>query len=202
MKKLQQLLLPLLFLAALAASCGRKESGQLLGVTDRPSWKGINPYGMVYVPSGTLHVGTGDEDLSKQLVARPKSISIQGFFMDDTEITNNEYRQFVKWVSDSLAHAALEHFVESDEGDGDQQLIDWEQEINWDEDEDGALENLYYQGNERFSGRKELDVSKLVFEYQWYDWQRAAHDRNGNQMCIRDSLNTLSKATKAMATNN
>jgi hypothetical protein len=24
--------------------------------------------------------------------------------MDETEITNNEYRQFVQWVRDSLAH--------------------------------------------------------------------------------------------------
>ena len=135
MKKLQNSLLLLLFLAAMAASCGRKESGQLLGVTDRPSWKGINPYGMVYVPSGTLHIGTGDEDLSRQLVARPKSISIQGFFMDDTEITNNEYRQFVKWVSDSLAHEAMQHFIEDEGGDGEKQRIDWEQEITWDEDE-------------------------------------------------------------------
>ena len=76
MKKLQFSLLLLLFLAVVAASCGRKESGQLVGALDRPKWRGINPYGMVYVPSGTLHVGVGDEDLSRSLVARPKSISI------------------------------------------------------------------------------------------------------------------------------
>ena len=88
MKKLQQSLLLLLFVAAAVASCGRKESGQLVGVISRPKWSGVNPYGMVYVPSGSLHIGSGDEDLSKSLVARPKTISIQGFFMDDTEITN------------------------------------------------------------------------------------------------------------------
>ncbi|HND87702.1 MAG TPA: hypothetical protein PK971_05200, partial [Saprospiraceae bacterium] len=49
MKKLQNLLLLLSFLAVVAASCGRQESGQLVGVLDRPKWKGINPYGMVYV---------------------------------------------------------------------------------------------------------------------------------------------------------
>ncbi|MBC7777704.1 MAG: SUMF1/EgtB/PvdO family nonheme iron enzyme, partial [Phycisphaerae bacterium] len=100
MKKLQHSFLLLLFLAALAASCGRSEGGQLVGVTNRPKWKGINPYGMVYVPSGSLTIGSGDEDISRSLVAQPKTISIQGFFMDDTEITNNEYRQFVDWVVD------------------------------------------------------------------------------------------------------
>jgi sulfatase modifying factor 1 len=27
--------------------------------------------------------------------------------MDDTEITNNEYRQFVEWVRDSIAHEMM-----------------------------------------------------------------------------------------------
>ncbi len=186
MKKLQKLLLLLTFFAAVVASCGRKESGQLVGVMDRPNWKGINPYGMVYVPSGTLHIGTGDEDLSKALVSRPKSISIQGFFMDETEVTNNEYRQFVNWVRDSIAHRELEQVVEDSENDQEppQPIIDWEQEIDWANDAeegDGALDNMYYQGNERFAGRKEFDVSKFVFEYQWYDWQKAAHDRTSNR---------------------
>ena len=175
MKKLQNSVLLLLFIAVIAASCGRRESGQLVGVLDRPSWKGINPYGMVYIPSGQLHIGTGDEDISKQLVARPKSISIQGFFMDDTEITNNEYRQFVQWVIDSLAHETLQHYLEDDgEGYSDKPLIDWEYDVDWEEDSE-ELEDLYYQGNERFSGRRELDISKMVFEMQWYDWQKAAH---------------------------
>jgi len=179
MKKLQNSILLLLFLAVVAASCGQKETGQLLGVVERPSWKGINPYGMVYIPSGVVTVGSGDEDLGRNMVARPKSISIQGFFMDETEITNNEYRQFVQWVSDSLAHEELGLYAE-DDGNSDKQMIDWEEPIDWEESSE-ELEGLYYQGNERFSGRRELDVSKLVFEYQWMDWQRAAHDRNSNR---------------------
>lgn len=183
MKKLQNSLLLLVLTAVLAASCGQKETGQLVGVLDRPTWKGINPYGMVYIPSGTVHVGTGDEDLSKNMVARPKAISIQGFYMDETEITNNEYRQFVQWVLDSLAHETLGHYVEDDgTGNSDKQLIDWEMEIDWDDEGDGGeLQDLFYQGNQRFSGRKEIDVSKLVFEFQWMDWQRAAHDRVSNR---------------------
>jgi len=186
MKKMQKLLLLLTFFAAVVASCGRQESGQLVGVLDRPNWKGINPYGMVYVPSGTLHIGTGDEDVSKALVSRPKSISIQGFFMDETEITNNEYRQFVNWVRDSIAHRELDQVIEDTENDQEppQPIIDWEQEVDWANDAeegDGALDKMYYQGNERFAGRKEFDVTKFVFEYQWYDWQKAAHDKTSNR---------------------
>ncbi|MEM0992097.1 MAG: SUMF1/EgtB/PvdO family nonheme iron enzyme [Bacteroidota bacterium] len=169
MKKLFRLSLVLLTL--FAASCGSNQSGQLIGVLDRPDWKGINPYGMVYIPSGSLTIGSGDQDLANTFVQRPKQISIVGFFMDETEITNNEYRQFVYWVRDSLAHAYLDHYIENDNGD---EFIDWEYDIDW---ADETLEDLYYQGDDRFAGKKEYDTNKFIFEYEWYDWQKAAHDK-------------------------
>lgn len=172
MKRLLKTLTALAVLATIISSCGTKQSGQLTGVIDRPAWKGINPYGMVYIPSGTLHIGPSDQDITNTFVQRPKSISIQGFYMDDTEITNNEYRQFVYWVKDSLAHVYLDHYI-TDEVTGDER-IDWEFEIDY---ADESLQDLYYQGDDRFAGRQELDVSKMQFEYEWYDWQRAAHDR-------------------------
>lgn len=61
--------------------------------------------------------------------------------MDDTEITNNEYRQFVYYVRDELAHKALGHFIESE--DGQTEEVDWEQEIDW---EDETLNDMYFQG--------------------------------------------------------
>ncbi len=163
--------LSLALLVVLAASCGSKQTGDLIGVLDRPDWKGINPYGMVYVPSGTYHAGPSDQDVSNTFVQRPKAISIQGFFMDDTEITNNEYRQFVYWVRDSLAHAYLDHFYE-DPTTGEE-LIDWEYDIDW---SDETLEDLYYQGDDRFLGKREMDVARFEFEYEWYDWKKAAQD--------------------------
>ena len=168
--------LALVALVFVAVACGKQESGELTGVFDRPVWKGINPYGMVYVPSGTLLVGPSDQDISNTFVQRPKQISIQGFFMDDTEITNNEYRQFVYWVKDSIAHNILEHFLESDEDDADEGRIDWEQEIDWEDPED-ALAEMYYQGDDRFAGKKEIDVRNLKYKYSWYDWKKAANDR-------------------------
>ena len=170
MKNLLKIALALL-VALAVVSCGQRENGQLLGVQKRPAWKGINPYGMVYVPSGTLHIGPSDQDVSNTFVQRQKAVSIQGFFMDDTEITNNEYRQFVYWVRDSLAHTYLDHFTEDSEGN---ERVDWDYAIDW---TDETLEDLYYQGDDRFAGKKELDASKLVFEYEWYDWQKAAHDQ-------------------------
>ena len=177
MKNVLKFLTALVLLSSLAA-CGSKESGQLLGVFERPKWKGINPYGMIYVPSGTLHIGVSDQDVSNTYVHRPKSISIQGFYMDDTEITNNEYRQFVNWVRDSIALVYLDMFYE-DEYSGEERL-DWlaREDIDW---TDETLDDLYYSEDEQFAGQKELDTRKLMFEYQWYDWKKAAHAKDGNR---------------------
>ncbi|MGB1216604.1 MAG: SUMF1/EgtB/PvdO family nonheme iron enzyme [Saprospiraceae bacterium] len=172
MKRISKFLFAAILLTVIATSCGQQESGQLIGVSDRPAWKGINPYGMVYIPSGTLHIGPGDQDVPGTYVQRSKSISIQGFYMDDTEITNNEYRQFVYWVRDSLLHSWQDHYIDSDDGE---QYIDWEMEIAMD---DETVEDLYYQGDEQFGSNKEMDVRKLTYEYEWYDWQKAAHDRD------------------------
>jgi len=180
MRNLLKLMFAIVVVSAIS-SCGSKDDGQLVGVFDRPTWKGINPYGMVYVPSGTLHIGVGDEDVNRTFVQRPKAISIQGFYMDDTEITNNEYRQFVYWVKDSMAHALLDHYIESE--DSDESFIDWEYEIDW---EDETLNELYYDGNDKFAGKKEFDVSKFMFEYQWYDWKGAAADNADWQKARRD----------------
>src|SRR4028119_2055187 len=67
------------------------------------------PIGMVYVPPGTFHMGPSDEDINFNFTARNKQVSINGFWMDATEITNNEYRQFVWWVRDSLAAQELQY---------------------------------------------------------------------------------------------
>ena len=90
--------------------------------------------------------------------------------MDDTEITNNEYRQFVYWVKDSLAHNLLDHKIESE--DGGESRLDWEAEID---PEDETLKELFYQGPDKYIGRKEFDVRKFVFETEWLDWKKAAN---------------------------
>ncbi len=185
MKSISKFLFLMVALVALATSCGQKENGQLIGVLDRPAWNGINPYGMVYIPSGTLHIGPSDQDVNSSYVQRAKSISIQGFYMDDTEITNNEYRQFVYWVKDSILHTWQEHFIDKEDGT---QYIDWEMEIN---PEDETVEDLYYSGDEVFAGKKEIDVRNFVYKYEWYDWQRAAHDRdysNRAKYIMRDEV--------------
>ncbi|MBT8233634.1 MAG: SUMF1/EgtB/PvdO family nonheme iron enzyme [Saprospiraceae bacterium] len=173
-------LFSLAIVTLLLSSCGRDESGQLIGVQDRPSWTGINPYGMVYVPSGTLTIGQSDQDVFTTHSQRPKAISISGFFMDDTEITNNEYREMVYWVRDSIAHLMMDDVYE-DELTGATR-IDWEYELDY---QDETLEDMFYQGDMRMDEfERSMDMSQLQYTYKWIDWQKAAH----NPDVVRTSL--------------
>jgi formylglycine-generating enzyme len=174
MRNLNFVVLSLLALVVTLTSCGKskKTSGQLVGAQDRPAWKGINPFGMVFIPPGSLTIGAGDQDLRNTYLQRPKTISISGFYMDDTEITNNEYRQFVEWVRDSIAHVMMDDYTEDENGN---QRINWDLPIDYN---DETLADLYYQGDDIYNGRmKDLNVSKMIYNWEYLDLQAAAQDR-------------------------
>ncbi|MFI5134599.1 MAG: SUMF1/EgtB/PvdO family nonheme iron enzyme [Chitinophagales bacterium] len=162
----------------LLASCKGGYDGQLLGVIDRPGWSVTIPYGMVYVKSGTLHIGQSDEDMNNSLIQRTKAVSIQGFFIDETEITNNEYRQFVYWVRDSIAHTILggDYMTETDQGAS---LVNWDMDIDWtDPDVIDQLQSMYYPEDQRILGRMEIDPRQLNYVYYWTDFREASRDAN------------------------
>ena len=88
------------------SSCGYYGNGELVGVEGNP-WKSQKPYGMLFIPPGSYHMGLNDQDIANSMTAQMKRVSISGFWMDETEITNAKYRQFVFWVRDSLALVVL-----------------------------------------------------------------------------------------------
>lgn len=52
-------------------------------------------------------MGKSEEDMAKVLNAPTRTVTVRSFYMDDTEITNSEYRQFVEWVKDSIVRTKL-----------------------------------------------------------------------------------------------
>lgn len=165
-----------------ATKAGAVDNGQLMGVGTTSKWSVINPMGMSYVPSGTLHIGQSDQDLNNSLTNRTKSISISGFYMDNTEITNSEYRQFVHWVRDSIALTYLNAFssgMDAEGGATEGENLDWTYPIDWSsgsEDAD-ALADMFYQGDDQFGNNKEIDTRKLNYKWEWYDWKQAAKSK-------------------------
>lgn len=100
--------------------------GQLHGVSPDARWTPTMPPGMVYVPAGTFHMGPSDEDVNYSFTARNKSVSISGFWMDATEITNNEYRQFTNWVRDSTAAKLMGYVKQGQDGN---EYVDWKKQV-------------------------------------------------------------------------
>jgi len=84
------------------AMTGVNKERDLVGVSTRKTKVSAPPYGMVYIPSGSFVAGASDEDMSNNPFDQKKTIEVSGFFMDQTEISNAQYRQFVEWVKDSL----------------------------------------------------------------------------------------------------
>jgi gliding motility-associated lipoprotein GldK len=186
MRKLSVFLLGSVIAFTLLTACNSAETGQLIGVQDRPKFKGINPHGMVYIPSGDLIIGQSDQDIFNSHIQRPKSISITGFYMDDTEVTNNEYRQFVHYVRDSIAHTMLDNFYEDEMGN---ERIDWDMDLDWSSE---MLDDFFYSGDEAFAGKRELDTRQLNYTYYWYDWKKAARSpKNSSRSTIihKDEVN-------------
>ena len=85
----------------LFSSCN-SGSGHLLGVQGRKVFFPEIPLGMIYIPSGSYTMGASDEDVPFLHQSRAHVVSIHSLYMDQTEITNNEYREFVEWVKDSI----------------------------------------------------------------------------------------------------
>ncbi len=91
----------------LLISCGKSgDKGELVG-TKGAKWHPEKPFGMALVPGGSFIMGKSDQDLAGVDDAPTKTVTVPSFYMDETEITNNEYRQFVEWVKDSTMRVRL-----------------------------------------------------------------------------------------------
>lgn len=179
-------------LAVVITSCTTTGNGELIGVENRPIWNPTDPYGMVYLPQGSFNMGPGDQDVPYAHVTQHKTVSVAAFYMDETEITNNEYRQFVYWVRDSIARILLgeagipgyELIEEDDYGNFiDPPQIDWTRKIRWDDQEVREVleDELYLPEHERFYSRRQIDARKLNYVYETQAIKDAARKSNRPQ---------------------
>jgi gliding motility-associated lipoprotein GldK len=196
---MKKLLLFTCFLLCLAA-CKNSGDGQLIGVSNKTKFVSFTPYGMVYIPSGNLLLGSGENDPSLAFAPQTRSVTLTSFWMDETEITNNEYRQFINWVRDSIAHVLLGdaeitevekygHYLKYKKGENageiiEPRLINWKEEIPWNstnEDVRQALSPLYQTINTRYYHYRPLGINaaKLNYEYWYFDYDAAAAKEKG-----------------------
>ncbi|MBO4942277.1 MAG: SUMF1/EgtB/PvdO family nonheme iron enzyme [Muribaculaceae bacterium] len=200
MKKTSNILMSLALVAVLAscATGGSRSSagGEVTGVGG-VSWAEPTPYGMVLVDRGSMKVGVAEADSLWNLQANARGISVDGFWMDETEITNAKYKQFVFWVRDSIIRERLadpayggneDYKIEEDrEGNPVTPHLNWAKAIPWrnpNEDEQRAIESMYRTNP--ITGVRELDPAQLTYRYEIYNHTEAARRRNRLDPATRD----------------
>lgn len=170
-------ILVLLTVFVTLASCGSKDRGELVGVKGK-KWFPEKPYGMELIPGGAFIMGKADDDLAGVNDAPSKTVTVRAIYMDATEITNSEYRQFVNWVRDSIVRMELAKLADevgltqADEGTiGEFAFSDADPE-NMSVYEKYMYDNYTGLGPTGFEGRKInkdvdliLDTSEYLDEY-------------------------------------
>lgn len=157
---------------ALLVSCGSKDKGQLVGVKGK-KWHPEKPYGMTLISGGAFIMGKADDDLAGIQDAPAKTVTVASYYMDETEITNSEYRQFVEWVRDSTIRTKLAILADEvgatpgDGGIGDFAFKDTE-EGDMTPYEKYMYDNYSGLGETGYEGRKLNHDVDLIFDTAEY----------------------------------
>ncbi len=132
--------------------------GEIVATEKSQQWNAKRPYGMVPIPGGAFVLGQSDMDFTSTDTKAPlTTVTVSAFYMDDTEVTNAEYRIFVNYVRDSIVRSQLAERA-GDEG-GDEEGIGRYAYLNKkSEDEENAYQTMI---NER-GGRDGYDESKKL----------------------------------------
>ncbi len=110
--KLKTLLI--LFLAAFVSGCGvigKKggESSRTTGWEYNSEETGNIPYvsgyeqeagpGLVFIQGGTFTMGRVEQDVMYRWDNYPRRVTVASFYMDETEVSNQDYREYIHWLS-------------------------------------------------------------------------------------------------------
>ncbi|MDO5523492.1 MAG: SUMF1/EgtB/PvdO family nonheme iron enzyme [Bacteroidia bacterium] len=181
----------LFFLLLIAvAACGRRGigssvGGELTGVPVGKVWNEPTPYNMVLVTRGSYQMGAGEIDSLWGMTIPTRGVSVDNFWMDEAEITNSQYKQFVYWVRDSIirerladpAYAGDEFYKITEDiyGDPVEPHLDWSIPIPWTrntEEEEAAINSVYI--THPITKKRMLDAGQMNFRYEWFDAAEAA----------------------------
>lgn len=174
-------ILPVVAMVILLTACGGP-AGELIGVQKAGNFKEANPYGMVFIKKGSFMMG---ENAQNATFCQPDNVgmrTVNAFWMDETEVTNNEYKQFVNWVRDSIAYTLLiqadyqEYADVPRNGEFDEENfhINWRKKLPWNSQDEEILEALapmYYSDGS-------IRTIRLHYNYSWCNLDQAVKYEN------------------------
>ena len=181
-------LLPILVLVCCMVGCN-PPAGELVGSVKAGQVQEGQPYGMVFIRKGSFLMGPNSQSAVFSQDDNNIMATVHAFWMDESEITNNEYRQFVNWVRDSIAYRYLieemgedsEYALQSEyEVDEDvMPRINWKSKIPWedrfvpDDPTAEALSPMFYA-----EGRGALRTTMLHYDYSWMNIDEVKKNAN------------------------
>ena len=183
----------LTMLLALVFSCGSGDRGELVG-TKGKNWHSEKPFGMTLIPGGSFIMGKSDDDLAGVNDAPTKTATVRAFYMDETEITNSEYRSFVHWVRDSIIRRNLAIMADdvgktsADGGIGDYAFKDAEEE-DLSVYEKYMKDNYSGMGEDPYEGRlinRDIDI---IYDTEDYPDEYYAEVMDSMYLSAEESFN-------------
>jgi len=100
--------LPLTVALLVLGSCGKEQSnttgwsyndGNNGGFFVNTDYKGMKTGpGLVFVEGGTFTMGRVEEDFYKDWDNLPREVTVNSFYIDENEVTNVDYREYLYWV--------------------------------------------------------------------------------------------------------
>ena len=179
-------LLMMLLLGGCASSRRGGVGGELVGAP-LAAWKEPQPLGMVLIPRGSIVLGHSESDSVWGMQKDSRAISVDAFWMDQYEITNAQYRQFVYYVRDSIIRERLadpafggnpDYKITTDRyGDPlEVPYLDWSRPLPNErrafDEELAAMNSVYYTNP--VTREKKLDPNQMLYKYTRYDYHAAA----------------------------
>ena len=183
-------IITILIAATTLTSCMKSRGGQggeVTGIRGR-AWNEPQPYGMVLVKRGSIDMGTNDPVSQWGDQQEVKGVSVDAFWMDEKEVSNALYRQFVQYVRDSIIRERLadpnygdnEDFKITQDKHGEDVTphLNWAKAIPWrrpNEAEERAIESVYT--TDPITGKKMLDYKQMNYRYETFDYKSYAQRR-------------------------
>lgn len=98
----------LVVLAATGCSIKKQNSSRTTGWKYNDPETGNIPYlsgyeqeagpGLIFIEGGTFTMGRVEEDVMSKWDNTPRRVTVASFYMDETEVSNQDYREFVYWI--------------------------------------------------------------------------------------------------------
>ena len=136
-------------------------------------------------------MGANDQSAIGAINTKSINVTVDAFWMDECEITNDKYKQFVYWVRDSIALRLLviggkdEYRMkfknQTEDAAPEVARLNWHTKNLWnskDEEVKNILNTLYYDDNNALGFKRQFDPGKLQYRYQWINYDQAALPKN------------------------